>query len=399
MIYGMKSVPRRRDLERLVGALGRAPAVALLGPRQVGKTTLAGVVAAEFPGTLYLDLEKASDLRKLTDAGAFLRERAGRLTVIDEVHRAPSLFAELRSIIDERRTRGERVAQFLLLGSASLDLVQSASETLAGRVEYLELGPLSVEDIGDTELRQDDLWLRGGFPESALALTDEDSYRWRRSFVRSYLERDVPMFAPRLPGATIGRLWTMLANAQGSLLNNSRLALSLGVSAPTIGNYIDLLCDLLLVRRVQPWSGNLGKRLVKSPKVYVRDSGIVHALLEIESLDALLGHPVLGLSWEGFVVESLARAVGNERTPLFYRTQDGSEIDLVFERGGKPVVAVEIKRGSAPKLQPGFARACADLGIPHRLVVYSGAEDYPIKDGVHVHSLSSAIERLRTVLR
>jgi uncharacterized protein len=390
----MNGIRRSADEWALRAALQRSPAVALLGPRQVGKTTLARGVAQTFPGAIYLDAERASDLRKLEDAGAFLRTRAGRLTVIDEVHRLPALFAELRGVIDERRAQGERASQFLLLGSASLDLIQTVSETLAGRIEYVELGPLSVADVADARIHQDDLFQRGGFPESALAANDEESYAWRRSFVRSYLERDVPMFAPRLPAATIGRLWTMLASAQGTLLNSARFAQSLGVSAPTISKYLDLLCDLLLVRRLPPWSGNLHKRLVRTPKVYVRDSGIVHALLETESKDGLLGHYVLGSSWEGFVIESLVKAVGARRTPFFYRTQDGAEVDLVFERGGKPHVAIEIKRGSAPKVEPGFAIACSDLQVKHRWVVYSGSDDYPIRNGAHVHSLHSAMTQL-----
>jgi uncharacterized protein len=246
-------------------------------------------------------------------------------------------------------------------------------------------------------VKDNEHWLRGGFPESTLARTESDSFRWRRNFIRSYLERDVSMFAPRMPASTIGRLWTMLAHSQGTILNNARLAQALAVSAPTVHKYIDLLCDLLLVRRIQPWSGNITKRLVKSPKVYVRDSGIVHALLEVEHLNDLFGHPILGVSWEGFVIDELLKAVPRRR-PLFYRTQDGAELDLVFERGGKPHVAIEVKRGSAPRVEAGFKIACDDLAIEHRLIIYSGTDTYPAKNGAVVHSLKSAIDVLTNLL-
>lgn len=355
-------------------------------------------IARDMEGVVYLDLERAADLRKLDDAGAFLSAQTGRLTIIDEVHRAPQLFAELRGVIDDRRASGERTSQFLLLGSASLDLVQQASETLAGRITYVEMPPLMVGEATFAGIGLESLWLRGGFPDSLTAGDDEQSYLWRESFIRSYLERDVPMFAPRMPAATIGRLWTMLANGQGTLLNSARLAQGLGVSAPTVNRYIDLLVDLMLVRRLQPWSGNLGKRLVRSPKIYVRDSGLVHGLLEIGLLDQLLGHPVVGASWEGFVIESLVNAT-RTATPLFYRTADGAEIDLVFEHRGKPFVAVEIKRSSAPRVESGFGVACDDLGIANRIVVYSGDASYPIKGGAMVHSLPSATAALKDILR
>ncbi len=391
-------IPRISIERQLRAALLRAPAAVLLGPRQVGKTTLAKQIAAETPGAIYLDLEKAADLRKLDDAGAFLRGQASALMVIDEVHRAPALFAELRSVIDERREQGARVGQFLLLGSASLDLVQHASETLAGRVAYLGMSPILQVEAQAAGLSQDDLWLRGGFPDSVTAPDAAASLLWRTDFIRSYLERDVPLFAPRMPAALIGRLWTMLAHLQGTPLNSARLAQSLGVSAPMINRYIDLLVDLMLVRRLVPWSGNVGKRLIKAPKIYVRDCGLVHALLEIETMEQLLGHPVAGASWEGLVMENLGAAAGADRTPLYYRTHDGAELDLVFERAGQPFVAIEIKRSSAPKIEPGFGKACDDLGIAHRLVVYGGEEAYDARYGAQVMSLSQAVETVRSLL-
>jgi predicted AAA+ superfamily ATPase len=392
-------IPRPQIETALERALARAPVVALIGARQVGKTTLARKLKDQVHGAIYLDLERIADRRRLEDAGAFLQAQAGHLTVLDEVQRLPELFAELRGIVDDRRARGERTRQFLLLGSASLDLIQQVSETLAGRIIYLEMPPIGVEEAVAASIDIDRLWLRGGFPDSLTAVTDEDSYLWRQAFTRSYLERDVPMFAPRMPATTIGRLWTMLANGQGNTLNSARLAQGLGVSAPMIGRYIDLLVDLMLVRRLQPWSGNLGKRLVKSPKIYVRDSGLVHALLEIGTLDQLLGHPVIGPSWEGFVIETLIAAAGPEVTPLFYRTADGAEIDLVFEQAGKPKVAIEVKRASAPQVERGFFVACDDLEIENRIVVGAGAEDYSAKGGIKIRTLRSAVNEVREILK
>jgi predicted AAA+ superfamily ATPase len=263
--------------------------------------------------------------------------------VIDEIHRAPKLFEILRGIIDERRAAGERSGHYLLLGSAAIELMQQASESLAGRVAYVNLEPIDALELPHQVGETDRLWVRGGFPESVLASDDEASLDWRRDFIRSYLERDVPMFAPRMPAETIGRLWTMLAHGQGTLLNQAKLASSLGVSTPAVARYIDLLVDLLLVRRLRPWMGNVGKRLVRTAKVFIRDSGMAHALLDIETFNDLLGHPIAGLSWEGFVIENLITAAGDRRIPFFYRREDGAEIDLLFERGGKPEIAIEIK--------------------------------------------------------
>ena len=397
MICGM--IISRPDISAsLRSALSQSPAVALLGPRQVGKTTLARALADEIKGTIYLDLERSADLRRLEEPSAFLQAQAGRLTIIDEVHRAPRLFAELRGIIDERRQTGERAGHFLLLGSASLDLVQRASESLAGRITYLNMGPIMAAEAIPAGISTDALWLRGGFPESLTAANDEASYVWRQNFIRSYLERDVPMFAPRMPSTTIGRLWAMLANGQGTLLNNARLAQGLGISAPTVNRYIDLLADLLLLRRLTPWSGNLGKRLVRSPKVYVRDSGLTHALLEIGPLNQLLGHPIVGPSWEGFAVENLIDAAGSTGAPSFYRTADGSELDLVFERGGLPFIGIEIKRSAAPKIGQGFMIACDDLKIEHRIVVSTADEQYRARGNIEVHTLPSAVQAVRTLL-
>lgn len=391
----MQIIPRQ--IEAIVhDRLATASAVVLLGPRQVGKTTLARRIAADWPGnTLYLDLERPADRRKLDDADAYLREQGGKLVVIDEIQRAPNLFEILRGIIDERRAAGERYGHFLLLGSAAIELMCQASETLAGRVAYLDITPLTMAETLQAGIDESALWLRGGFPESLLAASDAASLDWRRDFIRSYLERDVPMFAPRLPAETLSRLWTMLAHQQGAQLNQARLAASLGVSAPAVGRYVDLLVDLKLVRRLSPWSGNLGKRLTKTPKLYIRDSGLVHALLELERRDDVIGHPVVGASFEGMVIENLLDAVGGRRTASYFRTTDGAEIDLVLERGGKPEIAIEIKRSSAPRPDRGFSVACDDLHIGERYLVYPGRERFPLRHGAQAIGLAELMAYLR----
>lgn len=376
--------------------LKAAPAVVLLGPRQVGKTTLARHIAEGWgTGSLYLDLERPADRRRLEDPDAYLRAQQGKLVVIDEIQRAPNLFEVLRGIIDGRREEGNRYGHFLLLGSASIELMRQASESLAGRIAIIDLPPLVLDEVLPEAITETALWLRGGFPESLLAADDAASLTWRRDFIRSYLERDVPMFAPRLPAETVGRLWTMLAHQQGALLNQARLASSLGISAPAVNRYIDLLVDLKLIHRLSPWSGNLGKRLTKSPKVYIRDSGLVHALLELESADDVMGHPVAGPSYEGMVIENLLAAAGPRRSASFFRTVDGSEIDLVLERGGTPDMAIEVKRSSAPSPNRGFAIACDDLGITQRYVVYPGREMFSLRHGATAIGLAELMAKLR----
>lgn len=385
----------RKAAALVLQKLAQNAAVVLLGPRQVGKTTLARHLASSWPtGAVYLDLERPADRLRLEDADSYLRAQQGKLVILDEIHRAPGVFEILRGIIDDNRQAGIRNGQFLLLGSASLDLMRQSSETLAGRVAYLDIAPLNLEELAQTVWTASDLWLRGGFPDSLQSANDAASLDWRRDFIRSYLERDVPMFAPRLPAETLGRLWTMLAHNQGSVLNQARLAAALGVSNPTIDRYIDLLVDLQLVRRLRPWSGNLGKRLVKSPKVYVRDSGILHALLELRTMNDVLGHPVCGLSFEGHCIENLMQAAGARYLPYFYRTQVGAEIDLVLELGGQPVVAIEIKRSMAPQPEKGFALACDDLNITQRYVVYPGTERFALRHGAQATGLSALCEEL-----
>ena len=385
----------RRIQQLIQDRLGHMPGVVLLGPRQVGKTTLAKHMAATLnAATLYLDMERPVDQRRLGDADAFLRAQAGKLVIIDEIHRAPGLFEILRGIIDDRRAAGDRAGHFMLLGSAAIDLMRQASETLAGRVAYIDLAPIDALELQGATDDINRLWVRGGFPESLLATNDAESLAWRRTFIRSYLEREVPLFAPRLPAETIGRLWTMLAHSQGTPLNQARLASSLAVSSQSVGRYLDLLVDLLLVRRLRPWSSNVGKRLVRTPKTYIRDSGLVHALLDLERWDDVLGHPVAGPSWEGFAAENLLAAAGDRRLPYYYRTEDGAEIDLLFERGASVEMVIEIKRSTAPTLSKGFRLACDVLHPQEAFVVHGGTETWPMGSGVTAISLVALMRRL-----
>jgi uncharacterized protein len=383
----------RRALKMVQEALNRQAAVALLGPRQVGKTTLAHTVA-EHTGALYLDLEAREDREKLSDPALFLRAYEDRLVILDEIHRVPELFQALRGLIDQGRRRGHRYGRFLVLGSASIDLLRQSGESLAGRIAYVEMGPLDVLEAGQGEAERQALWLRGGFPDSFLARSDGESLHLREDFIRTYLERDVPQFGPRIPAETLERLWTMLANGQGTLLNASRLAAGLSVKAPTIVRYIDLLADLLLVRRLPPFHANTGKRLVKSPKVYVRDSGILHALLAIKDHNALAGHPVVGTSWEGFVIENLLGVVPERTLASFYRTAAGAEIDLVLDLPKGERWAIEIKRGLTAKPEKGFHIACGDLQPARRFVVYSGDARFPVTSDIEAMGVREMVQTL-----
>jgi predicted AAA+ superfamily ATPase len=372
----------RRALRTVCDALQRQAAVAIIGPRQVGKTTLALEVAAG-RDALYLDLESPTDRAKLADPDLFLSAYENRLVILDEIHRVPELFATLRGLIDQGRRRGHRTGRFLILGSASIEMLRQSGESLAGRIEYVDLTPFDVIEAAPDLHAVNRLWLRGGFPESFLAAREADSFALRTNFIRTYLERDVPQFGPRIPAEALGRLWTMLAHAQGTMLNASRLAAGLSVSAPTVTRYVDLLVDLLLVRRLPPFHVNSGKRLVKAPKVFVRDSGLVHALLGIEDANALAGHPVVGTSWEGFVIENLLAVVPARTMASYYRTGAGAEIDLILELpGGHGIWAIEIKRGSAARVEKGFHVAREDIGPKRSFVVYSGEDRYPVSKDV-----------------
>lgn len=385
----------RRIKQHVTEALGSQAAVALIGPRQVGKTTLAQGIAEE-RDALYLDLEDSDDRAKLSSPALFLQQYEDRLVVLDEIHRVPELFQTLRGVIDRGRRRGKRTGRFLILGSASVDLLRQSGESLAGRIEYVDMQPLDVTEVAAGEGILDRLWIRGGFPDSFLAKKDGDSLKLRKSFIRTYLERDVPQFGPRVPAQTLERLWTMLAHAQGTLLNASRLASGLSLTAPTVTKYIDLLADLLLVRRLPPLHANIGKRLVKSPKVYVRDSGLVHALLGIADYNDLAGHPVVGASWEGFVIENLLAVAPDRTQASFYRTAAGAEIDLVLELPGRAGRwAIEIKRALSAKPGKGFYQAREDIQPVRSFVVYAGAERYPLSAEVQAVGV---LEMVQTIL-
>lgn len=391
-------IPRRIESE-VRRRLGSSAAVALLGPRQVGKATLARAITADWPsGAVYLDLERPADRRRLDDSDAFLRAQGPKLVVLDEVHRAPELFDVLRGVIDANRAAGFRTGQFLLLGSASLDLIKLSADSLAGRVAHLDLPGIGADEALDAGIAEDRLWLRGGFPDSLLAADDRASAEWRADLVRSYLERDVPMFAPRIPAETLRRLWTMVAHSSGGLFNASRLAAGLGVSGPTVDRYVDLLVDLGLVRRLEPWHANVGKRLTKSPKLLVRDTGLLHALLEIETPHELLGHPAVGPSFESLAVESLTAAAGPRLRPYHFRTARGDELDLLLVRGGAPAIAVEVKRSSSPTASPGYFRAAEMLEVRQRYLVTpeTGQAPYSLRDGTTVIGLSSLAKQLRS---
>ncbi len=385
---------KRRIHDKLDESIDHSPAVGLLGPRQVGKTTLALEMGATRP-SLYLDLESPTDRAKLADAGRYLAEHEDKLVILDEVHRAPEIFQILRGLIDQGRRRGKVGGRFLLLGSASVELLKQSGESLAGRISYLELTPFDATEVDGA--RMDRLWIRGGFPASFLAANDRISLDWREDFIRTYLERDVPQFGSRIPAETLRRFWTMLAHHQAGMHNAATLAQGLGVDGKTVARYLDLLVDLLLVRRLSPWHRNVGKRLVKSPKVFVRDSGLVHALLGLGNKEQLLGHPVVGPSWESFVLETLLVLAPRGTEANFYRTAAGAEIDLVLTLPGGKLWAVEIKRSSAPKLERGFHLACADLKPARRFVVYPGDDRFPLDAETEVLGLAELGKRLQAL--
>lgn len=384
---------QRKSQQKLTQLLQQFPAVGLLGPRQVGKTTLAFAQKTLDPNALYLDLELPSAQRQLDDPEAFLMAHAHQLVIMDEVQRMPELFGILRGVIDQRRRLGQASGQFLLLGSATGVLLQQSSESLAGRVAYVELPALQASEIFTTPQSAKDLsalWVRGGFPLSWLAKSDAASMTWREVFISTYLEKDIPALGPRIPATTLRRLWTMLAHHQGELLDQSKLAAALAISGQTVSRYIDLLCDLMLVRRLPAWHGNVGKRLIRSPKVYVRDSGLVHALLGLSNQDALLGHPVAGSSWEGFVIEQLINAAPQAQAS-FYRTSNGAEVDLVLTFRNQKTWTIEIKRSSAPTVSKGFYQAATDLVADRKLLVAPVEQTYAMKEGVEVVDVMTAI--------
>jgi len=387
---------KRQAQSEITHLLEEFPAVGVLGPRQVGKTTLAEEIAAVVnPEPIYLDLERPSEAAKLSEPEDYFELHKGKLIILDEIQRVPELFQILRGVIDRRRREGHRTGQFLILGSASLDLLKQSSESLAGRIAYKELSGFTVAEIDKKSTDFDRLWLRGGFPDSFLAKTDEASLRWRLNFINTYLERDVPQLGPRIPAVMLRVLWIMLAHGQGGQLNIAQLANNLDVAAPTAKRYVELLEDLLLIRTLRPWSGNVGKRLVKAPKVYIRDSGLTHALLNLTTLDDVLGHPVVGASWEGFVIENLLSSLPVGVTPWFYRTSAGAEIDLVIEKNSRERYAIEIKRSQAPSVSKGFHLGCEDIRATKRYIVYPGKERFPVTKEITAIPILDMMNELR----
>ncbi|RDB07838.1 ATP-binding protein [Runella aurantiaca] len=385
----------RNATSEIAQLLEEFPAVGVLGPRQVGKTTLAEELAATMrPQPVYLDLESPKDRAKLSEPEDYFELHQHQLVILDEIQRMPELFSILRGVIDRRRRQGRKSGQFLILGSASLDLLKQSSESLAGRIAYKDLSGFNVSEIAATPAAREQLWLRGGFPDSFLAKSDAGSLRWRLNFINTYLERDVPQFGPRIPAVTLRRLWTMLAHSQGGQLNIAQLGANLDIAAPTAKRYIELLEDLLLIRTLRPWSGNIGKRLVRAPKVYIRDSGLTHALLNLTTLDDVLGHPVVGASWEGFVIENLLSVLPSGMTPWFYRTSAGAEIDLVIEKNSQQRYAIEIKRSQAPSVSKGFYLGCDDIEAAKRFVIYPGTEKFPISKNVTAVSLPDMMDEI-----
>ncbi|MDP4131140.1 MAG: ATP-binding protein [Bacteroidota bacterium] len=387
----------RRRLEHTIEeALKHSPSVALVGPRQVGKTTIALNISDATP-SIYLDLESRIGLEKVRDIHAFHNDNRTKLIILDEVQRLPEVFTQLRGIIDQERRKGNKAGLFLFLGSASIELLKQSGESLAGRIAYKELHPIDLLEYAAESIESMNiLWTRGGFPESLLAASDRESLNWRRDFLRTYLERDIPQLGPRIPAETLERFWTMLAHNQGSVLNAAHLARNLEVSGVTVGRYLDLMVDLLLVRRLKPWTFNIGKRLVRSPKIYIRDSGITHALLNIGSYTELLGQPVVGGSWEGFVIENIMSVTPVHVQPFYYGTPAGAEIDLILEFSPTEKWAIEIKRNSIPAVSKGFYIACEDIQPQRRYVVYSGKDRFPLAQGVTAIPL---FELMQEILR
>ncbi len=362
-----------------------------MGTRQVGKTTLAREELAGHAGkpAVYLDLERPTDRSKLADPESYLAKQAGKLVILDEIQRLPEIFPLLRSLVDERRRGGERAGQFLVLGSASRDLLRQGSESLAGRIVYHELTPLTVQEL---PRKLDSLWMRGGFPESILAADDEASWGWRGEFIDTYVERDIPQLGPRVPSEQMRRLWSMLAYGQGDQLNIARLASGLGLTGKTVRHYVDILCELFMLRQLKPWSGSSRKRLVKASKIYVRDSGLAHRLANIQDLETLLGHPLCGHSWEGFVIEQILAGLPDTWEASYYRTSAQAEIDLVLAGPRGRVLAIEIKRSSTPTPGKGFLLGCQDVRATERFIVKPSGEAHSIGHEVAAVSLIEFME-------
>tara|TARA_B110000881_G_scaffold220378_1_gene245323 strand:+ start:1323 stop:2441 length:1119 start_codon:yes stop_codon:yes gene_type:complete len=367
--------------------------VALLGSRQAGKTTLAKGLKLDKP-THYLDLERPSDVAKLDDPELYLSQFAGHLVILDEIQRLPDLFPVLRSLIDERRQAGERTAQFLLLGSASPELLQQSAETLAGRISYLELTPLKLTELESPSEAMNRHWFRGGYPDAFLAPSETASQQWCDDFVTSYVERYLPLLGVAASPLLLRRLCTMLAHQQGSTLNLSRLASSLGIDGKTTRHYIDLLEGLYLLRSIPAYSTNAGKRLIKSPKTYWRDSGIVHTLAGLADIEQVLGHPICGHSWEGYCIEQIINHLPAHTSYTHYRTRAGAELDLVLQQPGGELTAIEIKRTLSPKISRGFTESFNTLKACQGYFIIPQGESFPLNPSVQAISLPDYLKTL-----
>lgn len=384
-----------RDLQlTLKKRLGSNPAVALLGSRQVGKTTLAKEIQLDKP-THYLDLERPSDVAKLADPELYLSQFSGKLVILDEIQRVPDLFPVLRSLIDERRQAGERSAQFLLLGSASPELLQQSAETLAGRISYLELTPLKLVELETPERSINQHWFRGGYPDAYLAESDEAAQEWCDDFVTSYIERTLPLLGVSSTPLLLRRLCSMLAHLQGCTLNLSNLSNSLGIDGKTVRHYIDLLEGLYLLRSLPAFSANAGKRLTKSPKTYWRDSGLLHTLAGLPNLDQVLGHPICGQSWEGYCIEQIINALPKNTSYSHYRTHSGAELDLVLESPNREIMAIEIKRSLSPKISRGYTESFNTIQASRGYFIIPQGECFPLNKDTFAISLCDFINDLK----
>lgn len=359
------------------------PVLGIVGPRQVGKTTLAKFLATKIEReVLYVDLENPSDTAKLTDPVLFFENNKEKCVILDEIQREPSLFPILRSMVDAHRVPG----RFLLLGSASPDLIRDSSESLAGRIAYEELAPFNLLEVNSLKKYQEH-WVSGGYPSAFLAPNNSIRKKWLLNFIQTYVERDLPLLGLNISGVVIKKLWTMIAHMNGNVLNMSNLAKSLELSSPTIKRYLNFLEQAFLIRQLEPYAVNIKKRLVKSPKVYIRDTGILHYLVGIDSFETLSSHPLLGNSWEGYVIEQVCQRLGDDLEPYFYRTHEGAECDLVLTKNGIPTYGIEVKYTSSPKLSKGLKQSFTDLGTTHNFIITPESDDYFIAEGIRVCNL------------
>ncbi|MBN1184487.1 MAG: ATP-binding protein [Bacteroidales bacterium] len=385
---------QRNILQKLHSTLTYFPVTGIIGPRQVGKTTLSRIVAENMnKDCIYIDLENPKDISKLTDPVLFFETQKEKCIILDEIQRRPELFPIIRSMVDAYRTPG----RFLILGSAAPELIRDSSESLAGRIAYIELYPFNIIELGSDYRKISNHWLRGGFPDAYLAPTNEITMQWHYNFIKTYVERDLPLLGLEANRNIISRLWQMIAHLHGNILNMSMLGKSLGLSSPTIKKYLSFLEQAFLIRQLQPHYPNMKKRLVKSPKIYIRDTGILHNLLNIQNQNDLLGHPILGSSWEGYVIEQIIQILPDNFIPYFYRTQQGSEFDLILVSASKVVMGIEIKYSSAPKISKGLLQSMEDLQTIDNYIIIPQAEDYKIHEKITVCSLYSFLQKFTTL--